>query len=148
MKRFPAVLLLFAVGCKPDPRYRMAGIDDARDVRAFIRDLQFAVEANDTEALAGMIRYPFTIWNHGEAVRVYADREALLPHLHALFTRRVRQAILDAEWASLFVRDQGVMIGDGEVWFDRHEGETGIRIKAVNAVDASPSPCPTPRTRP
>lgn len=134
MKRFPAVLLLLAAGCKPDPRYRMAGIDDARDVRAFIRDLQLAVEADDTEALAGMIRYPFTIRGEGEADRVYKDRAALLPHIHALFTPNVRQAILGAEWASLFVRDQGVMIGRGEVWFDRHEGEAGIRIKAVQEV--------------
>ena len=130
--RTATALLCLLGSCEPDPRYRLAGIEDARDVRRFVRALQDAVEADDRPALAGMLRTPFTTHDRGREVRTYPDARAVLADLDALFTPRVRKAILAAKGDALFVRDQGVMIGDGEVWFDRLDGEPRILIKALN----------------
>ena len=55
-----------------------------------------------------------------------------------IFTPRVRRAILAQKAGELFVRDQGAMIGDGEVWFDQTCADSScsslgpVRIKAIN----------------
>ena len=47
-----------------------------------------------------------------------------------MFTPAVLAAIGKADYGSLFIRDQGAMIGDGEVWFTGGAG--GIKISAIN----------------
>lgn len=55
-----------------------------------------------------------------------------------IFTARVRRAVLAQRFAELFGRDQGVMIGNGELWFDHRclnaacSRRGPVRIRAIN----------------
>jgi len=114
----------------PGDRFSLAGIDDPEEARRFLGLLQGAVAGGDSGALASVVRYPFTIWSRGKPKRIYRTRAELTADFERVFTSKVLQAIRRATFGSLFVNWQGVMIGDGEIWFDKREG--GIGIKAIN----------------
>lgn len=116
--------------CHVDTRLHMAGIADSQDARDFLARLKSAAQAGDRQILASMIRYPLTIHADGQEAATYRDAAKLLRNFTSVFTPAVISAIKRAEYQSLFVNDQGAMIGDGEIWFSGANG--AILIKAVN----------------
>lgn len=116
--------------CHVDTRLHMAGIEDNQDARDFLAHLKAAARDDDRQSLAAMIRYPLTIYADGQEVATYLGAEALLADFDAVFTPPVMGAIEAAEYETLFVNDQGAMIGDGELWFDGWDGQ--IAVKAIN----------------
>jgi len=103
---------------------------------AFLAQLQAAVRADDRAAILGLINYPLRV--NGSRTRTYRDAASVSRDFNRIFTPRVRRAILAQKAGELFVRDQGAMIGDGEVWFDQScaDGSCSslgpLRIKAIN----------------
>ena len=103
----------------------------------FLTELQGAVRANDRSAVTGLISYPLRVNFAGQA-RSYRNARAVQANYDRIFTPRVRSAILAQRFENLFGRDQGVMIGDGAVWFDRLCRNTScsppgpVRIRAIN----------------
>ena len=110
---------------------------DDRAYATFLNRLQNAVRSNDRNAVASMIAYPVRVNSNGKS-RSYSNRRALLADYDQVFTARVRSAILNQRFEQLFGRDQGVMIGDGAVWFDhicRNQSCSPpgpVRIHAIN----------------
>lgn len=108
-----------------------------RSYAAFLTDLQAAVRANDRDAVIGLIAFPLRV-NSGGKGRSYRDAAAVRRDYDGIFTPRVRGAILNQRADRLFGRDQGLMIGDGEVWFDHICTNSAcsplgpVRLKAVN----------------
>ena len=104
---------------------------------SFLRRLQGAVRSGSRRSLSGLIAFPLRV-NRSDGPRIYRDRKAVEEDFDRIFTPRVRQAILSQRSDQLFVRDQGVMIGAGEVWFDQTCSNAGcsppgpVKIKAVN----------------
>lgn len=129
MGRCAAVLVVLSAG-GDEKDFSLAGIERPREVQDFLNGLKVASERNDLKALAARVRYPFTTYAAGVPLKTYATPTELLADVDRLFTPRVLSAIQEQRVGSLFVNDQGVMIGGGEVWFDGFDGE--IRIKAVN----------------
>ena len=77
-----------------------------------------------------MVRYPFSLYETGKLVKTYDDAAALQADFAKVFTPAVLAAIEKATYGSLFIRDQGAMIGDGEVWFTG--GPDGVKVSAIN----------------
>ena len=104
---------------------------------AFVPRLQAAVRTNDRGALIRLIAFPLRVNGAGGA-KVYRDRRSVERDFDRIFTPKVRRAILDQAPNALFVRDQGAMIGSGEVWIaqtcpNRACSPAGaVRIIAVN----------------
>lgn len=84
----------------------------------FLSRLQAAVRAGDRSAVIKLISFPLRV-NSQSRSRVYRDRQSVERDFDLIFTAKVKQAILAQRADQLFVRDQGVMIGNGEVWFDQ-----------------------------
>lgn len=103
----------------------------------FLSRLQSSVRSGNPRAVSGLIALPLRV-NTGDGPHIYRDRKSVERDFVRIFTPRVRKAILDQRPDQLFVRDQGAMIGNGEVWFDQtcrnaQCSQVGpIRIKAVN----------------
>ena len=103
----------------------------------FLSRLQSAVRSGNLRAVSALIAFPLRV-NTSEGPRTYRDRKSVEGDFGRIFTPRVRQAILNQRPDRLFVRDQGAMIGDGEVWFDQTcrnaqcSPPGPVRIKAVN----------------
>ncbi|MCT8266575.1 hypothetical protein NYQ83_04755 [Afifella sp. JA880] len=118
--------------CPVDERLDMAGIDNPAEARDFLSHLQEATRSDDHDALAVMMRYPLNVYGP-DGAQTYADRDAFLAAFDDIFTPGVRSAIEEASYGALFIRDQGAMIGNGEVWFDKSDGK--ILVKTINQPD-------------
>jgi hypothetical protein len=108
-----------------------------RSYQAFLARLQAAVRADDRRAVMRLIAFPLRV-NSQEGARFYADPRSVEQDFDRIFTPRVRQAIVNQKPSQLFVRDQGAMIGNGEVWFDlvcrsaQCSPAAPVRIRAIN----------------
>ena len=125
-------------------RLPIAGITDPEGVRRFLAALQDAAARDDRGKILHLVSFPFTTYEHGKVAHTYRTRAALSADFARVFTPDVYREIAVARYASLFVRDEGVMIGRGEVWFNDvrfADGTHGIRIIAVNGGITPP---PTP----
>jgi hypothetical protein len=103
----------------------------------FLKRLQGAVRSGSRRSISGLIAFPLRV-NTSDGPKTYRDRKSVEENFDRIFTPGVKQAILDQRPDQLFVRDQGAMIGNGEVWFDQTCRNTQcsppgpVRIKAVN----------------
>ena len=98
--------------------------------------LRQAIKGGDRQKIASVIRYPFYLYNNGEVVKTYQDETAILADFDSLFSPGVRSAILSARYENLFINYQGVMVGNGDIWFDGWAADNqfggAILIKTIN----------------
>jgi hypothetical protein len=98
--------------------------------------LKQAISADDRQKIATVIRYPLHLYDNGKVVRTYQDETSILADFDSLFSPSVRSAILSARYEDLFINSQGVMVGNGAVWFDGWgtDNKQGgpLMIKAIN----------------
>lgn len=97
----------------------------------FFDALQKAVAADDRQAVAAMVDYPFRTRIDGKAVTI-KDAAGFVASYDRIITARVRRAVADQSYATLFANWQGVSIGDGEIWFSMVGGTKAVRITAIN----------------
>jgi hypothetical protein len=84
----------------------------------FLSRLQSAVRTGNHSEVIALIDFPLRVNAPGGA-RIYRDPASVERDFDQIFTARVKRAIVRQRADRLFVRDQGAMIGDGEVWFDQ-----------------------------
>ncbi len=99
--------------------------------RHFFETLQKAVAADDRKAVAAMVDYPFQARINDKATRL-KDAAHFVADYEKIVTPKVKQAVANQTYATLFANWQGVMIGDGEVWFSGIGGNDKIKITAIN----------------
>lgn len=129
--RYPKLVVCPVFGLNlRDWRLRYHGFEDPAEVRRLVAKLREAAHNGDKTALVNAIHYPFTVYESGTPVRKYEASVDVLEDYDAVFSEDVLSALSSARYNSLFVRDQGAMIGDGEVWLYRYD--VGVRIKAIN----------------
>ena len=88
-----------------------------RAYSAFLTQLQTAVRKDDRGAVIKLIAFPLRV-NSGGRSQVYRDAQSVRRDYGQIFTPSVTRAILNQRFDRLFGRDLGVVIGDGQVWFD------------------------------
>lgn len=109
-------------------KYEVAGIDDAASADKFFLDLKKAVEKDERDKVVMMVSYPINILIKGRRTKLRTKAE-LLKNYDIAFNKNVKQALAKAT-ASSMVNSQGVMIGDGEIWFNLIDGK--LKITAIN----------------
>jgi hypothetical protein len=97
---------------------------------AFLASLKAAVKAQDKRKVAGMARYPLLV-NLSKSHKQIRTAAQLIAGYDRLFTSSIREAIEEQTSACLFANWQGVMIGNGEVWFDEQPNGS-MKIKTLN----------------
>lgn len=100
-------------------RYDAAGAKNDAMVDAGVRAFRRAVIAHDARTASNFIAYPLRV-NSGSKSRMIPNRATLLAQYDRIFTPGVRAEVERAVPADLFSRDQGVMLGDGIVWFNEN----------------------------
>ena len=98
---------------------------------AFFEKLKKAVAENDRQTVAAMVQYPFKARISGKAVTI-RDAAHFVADYDKVFTAKVRKAVSNQTYPNLFANWQGVMIGDGEVWFSGIDDKNTVKIIAVN----------------
>jgi hypothetical protein len=77
--------------------------------------LQEAVAAGDAETVASLVWYPLDVTIDGEGYRL-PDDGAFTERYEEIFTPELAETVTAQSYADLFVNDEGVMFGDGELW--------------------------------
>lgn len=121
---------------KPKHRFAVAGVRDPGDVLAFVESLREVVRSKNRAAFAEMVQYPFHTYVRGRVKLVCRTKAEFLRSFDRIVTSRVLKAVEEQRYDDLFCNCQGVMIGNGEVWFGTvgfPDAENGIlRIRAIN----------------
>jgi hypothetical protein len=104
--------------------------------RAFFDRLQQAVAAGDKNAVADMISYPIAVHRAGKETTLRSKRD-FIARYQSIFTPQLVDIVARQKYAMLFVRDQGAMIGNGEIWFsgvcrDNACKQSDVKITAFN----------------
>lgn len=96
---------------KPNP----SGISDA-EAKRFLGVVQSYVAKDNARGLAQVIEFPLSV-NAGKSRRKLSAAGEFTSGYAKIVTPTVREKILAQQPAKLFHRADGVMMGDGEVWF-------------------------------
>jgi hypothetical protein len=131
--RIAFALIAFLATAGPvlaDNPYANAGISDPSHVTQFVARLKRAVAADDRAAVAAMVSYPLTVNAPGGRSMTYRNAAALSASYARVFTPEVKAAVAAAKADDLFSRDQGLMIGNGEIWMNERGG--AMKIITVN----------------
>jgi hypothetical protein len=97
--------------------YDAAGVTNDETVDKAATAFRDAVMHGRKDIVAKMITYPIETGVNGKRGKV-ANAHAMVAHYDDVFTPAFR-AMIAADFTRLmFARDQGVMMGGGEVWFD------------------------------
>jgi hypothetical protein len=111
--------------------------------QAFLAALKESVSEGDEAAVAAMVAYPLETTLAGERVTL-ASQDDFVRRYGELLTPAVVAAVERQTYGTLFANADGVMIGDGEVWFsevcaDATCAEASVRIIAINLPDGDGS---------
>lgn len=116
-ERIPFYLSLeSATGGTFKSRYSVAGAADDGPVERNVERFWKAVQRGDKTTVAALVRYPITV-HTAKGNRKIHNAEALVRNYDLVFTPRYVEAIAKAIPKYMFVRDEGIMLGSGEVWF-------------------------------
>ena len=106
------------------------GPEVTSQAKSFLVTLQKVVESNDSAGFARLVHYPVRIID-GARMSKIANRSTLIRKYSSLMTANVREAILKQSQECLFGNDQGVMIGNGQIWF-QPEPSGKMKIITIN----------------
>lgn len=134
-----AAAILALAGVSPGAAQTAADVDSSLDslfgehasYRKFFDDLKKAVTANDKAAVAAMVDYPFQARINGKALKI-RDTAHFVADYDKIVTAKIKQAVANQSYATLFANWQGVSIGDGEIWFSGVGDANVVKIIAIN----------------
>ncbi|MGH7154001.1 MAG: hypothetical protein ACREF3_08715, partial [Acetobacteraceae bacterium] len=112
-----AILAAYGPALAENP-YAAAGISNPAHVTQFLARLQHAMAAGDRASVAAMVRYPLTVYPMKGQPMTYRNAASLMANYARIFTPEIKAAVAAARPYNLFARDQGVMIGNGEIWMN------------------------------
>jgi len=92
------------------------------------RRVKAAFRSNDPELLARVTHYPLAVT--GKVRRTIRNRDQLIAARETVLNGAVRDAVAKSTFESVFVRDKGMMLGEGAVWIT-HE-KTGFALGTVH----------------
>ncbi|MFT3935758.1 MAG: hypothetical protein QM726_19175 [Chitinophagaceae bacterium] len=113
---------VFADGSQPSS-WSNAGFDHPIEFKKFLKRLQYWVANNQKDSVASTIVFPL---KHPPI----KNKTAFLMKYDSLFNDNVKKALLSQNLRQIFRRDQGAMIGDGQLWFN--ETKKGFTIITIN----------------
>jgi hypothetical protein len=131
-----APLQLEGQACGGNSTVDALGAKTAASARAFLAQLQAAVQSNNKEQVADMISYPLLVLRSGKRTHIQ-KKQAFLTNYSLILTDPVREAILHQTAQCLFGNSSGAMVGNGEVWF-REQAPEQWKIITINESASAP----------
>jgi len=107
--------------------YRAQNFDPYAAYYGF-RRVKAAFRSGDAELLSRVSHYPLTVT--GKVRRTIRNRQQLIAAKETVMNAAVRDAVAKSTFESVFVRDKGMMLGEGAVWIT--QDKTGFALGTVN----------------
>ena len=111
-------------------RYYVADFDNDKTVELFVDKFKKAVISKDKDIVASMIKYPVEA-NFQDKKVIISNAKEFIKLYDDVFNGDLVNKIASFPTSNMFANYQGVMLGNGEVWFGR-DGNN-IKIVAVGA---------------
>lgn len=103
----------------------VAGFDNVKQFTGFYANLRRAVAQNNKEAVAQRISYPLSIYSNSKK-RSILNKKQFIAEYDQIMTTEVKKALANQRLDKLFIRDQGVMVGNGEIWMAILDNKLGV----------------------
>jgi len=111
--------------------------------QAFFERMRKAVLDDDTERVANALAYPFDARLEKGKIKLKTAKD-FKKHAKIILNERLKSILRKQSIKTLFKNWQGIMVGDGEIWFSEVEENTNkaskdswvYRITAIN-LDAT-----------
>ena len=104
------------------------------DIDFFLK-IKNLVKTSEKAQIVALVSYPIEI-KVGENKRPFENSEELLTHYDLIFTEQLKKALEKQDPEKLFKNWMGVMVGRGEVWFEKIQEPNGnslvYRIIGIN----------------
>ncbi|AYG68802.1 MULTISPECIES: hypothetical protein [unclassified Rhizobium] len=100
----------------------------------FFTKLKSAIGSADKATVAGLVSYPFSARINGKAVKI-KDAKHFTTDYDQVITAKVKDAVAKQKYETLFANAQGVMIGDGEIWFAKAGKDVKHMTMQITAVN-------------
>lgn len=107
--------------------YRALNFNPLEAYYAF-RRIKAAFRSGDIELLSQVAHYPLTVTGKGR--RTIRTREQLRAAKDMIMDPRIREIVAKSDFETVFVRDKGMMLGEGEVWITHDK--TGFGLGATS----------------
>jgi hypothetical protein len=104
-----------------------------------IKAFQHAVATGSKEDVAAFIRYPIKVVIDGQT-KVIRSPDAFVKQYDQIMTPDIVDAVKNQAYGDLFVNDQGVMFGDGQVWMDAICIGSKCLQSVIQVVTLQPAP--------
>jgi hypothetical protein len=101
---------------------------DPMDAYYSYRRVKAAFRSNDIQLLARVVRYPLAVT--GKIRRSIRTRDQLMAAKDTVLNPRIREVAASSTFETVFVRDKGMMLGEGEVWISHDK--MGFGLGAIN----------------
>ncbi|SEN79975.1 hypothetical protein [Paenibacillus sp. OV219] len=112
--------------------FEVAGIRDPKNFLTVFNTVKDAIASGDQAEVASHILYPLRV-NSKSGTELYQTRADFVQHYDEIITEPVKKAIANQSVDQLFVNYQGVMVGNGDIWFGgSSDKEQVIGIIAIN----------------
>lgn len=98
-------------------RYYVAGVDNDSTFVQYYNSFRDAVVKNDSAKIASMILFPLRITYANKKSQLVNNKRLFLEKYQQIFTRRLRNLIINTAGDSLFANSEGIMLGRGQIWF-------------------------------
>jgi hypothetical protein len=102
----------------------------ASEARSFLVRLQRIVKTGDKKQLASLIHYPVRVLDGDHSIEI-SSPSRFVEKYSSILTPDVRHAILAQSATCLFGNGQGMMIGRGQLWFQK-ESSGDMKIITIN----------------
>ncbi|WP_052676052.1 stalk domain-containing protein [Paenibacillus sp. IHBB 10380] len=109
--------VLIGNGATTTNRYEVAGIEYPQEFEAFFSKVQKRVADGDKAGVADLVHYPLNVNSNGKTA-VIKTKQQFINEYDQIMTDKVQKALKNQEVQNTFVNYQGVMVGDGEIWFN------------------------------
>ncbi|MDF2690119.1 MAG: hypothetical protein K0Q80_3085 [Microvirga sp.] len=107
--------------------YRDLNFDPLEAYYGF-RRVKAAVRSGEVDLLSRVVNYPLVVT--GKIRRTVRNRDQLIAAKETAMDPRIREIVAKSVFETVFVRDKGMMLGEGEVWIT-YDG-TGFGLGAIN----------------
>jgi hypothetical protein len=116
--------------------------------RKAMTDFQQAIAAKNQDAVAAMVRYPLTADVGGKKVKIESAAQ-FKEYYNTLITPQAAKEIANTHYPYVAYSDQGVMLGNNNVWLDGVCSDTACKKVDVKVITIQPPPNPpTPKPAP
>jgi hypothetical protein len=125
MRNILILLLFFTVGTIAEEasyKHSIAGFESESELKPFYLKVKGAILAKDYHAISTMLSFPTSLYVDGIPTRVLS-KEEFIKNGNKIINERVLRAVYCSTYETLWSNYSGVMLGQGELWFNKIKGK-------------------------